>query len=140
MIKSDPKWVYYDYDKPYTEVTHESGEKKMSYALEFGEGKNIPYYIKVEVISTDKNPAPLLCFSSNDENCLEREQLVKNPNNETALMWIKREQFEKDEQELYAVVECADQGCKYKIRFTGDQSASFEPNFVYSYLVGTNNK
>ena len=140
MIKSDPKWVYYDYDKPYTEVTHESGEKKMSYALEFGEGKNIPYYIKVEVISTDNNPAPLLCFSSNDENCLEREQLVKNPNNETALMWIKREQFEKDEQELYAVVECADQGCKYKIRFTGDQSASFEPNFVYSYLVGTNNK
>ena len=141
LVKSDPKWVYYDFSAPYTEEVYDGPDQKRTFALDFGDGKkNIPYYIKVEVFSTDSNPAPLMCFSNSDQNCLEREQLVKNPNGNSTLMWIKREQFEREDQELYVVIECAEAGCKYKLRFTGDQAASFEPNFVYSYLVGSNNK
>ena len=140
LSKSETKWVYYDFSQGYIEENYNGNEKAQTFGLEFGESKNIPYYIKVEVTSTDDNPAPLLCFSSSDQNCVEKENIVKNPNGKSVLLWVKREQFEKDNQELYARVECADAGCKYKIRFTGDQSASFEPNFVYSYLVGTANK
>ena len=140
LSKSDPKWMYYDFSQGYIEEQYNGNEKAQTFALDFGQGKNIPYYIKVEVTSTDDNPAPLLCFSSTDQNCLEKENVVKNPNGKSVLLWVKREQFEKDDQDLYAYVECAEAGCKYKIRFTGDQSASFPPNFVYSYLVGTANK
>jgi hypothetical protein len=138
--KSDIKWVFYDFSQGYVEEQYNGNEKSQTFGLEFGESKSIPYYIKVEVTSTDSNPAPLLCFSSSDQTCSEKENVVKNPNGNSVLLWAKREQFEKDNQELYARVECAEAGCKYKIRFTGDQSASFPPNFVYSYLVGTANK
>jgi len=140
LSKSETKWVYYDFSQGYIEENYNGNEKAQTFGLEFGESKNIPYYIKVEVTSTDDNPAPLLCFSSSDQNCIEKENIVKNPNGKSVLLWVKREQFEKDNQDLYARVECENAGCKYKIRFTGDQSASFEPNFVYSYLVGTANK
>ena len=140
LSKSETKWVYYDFSQGYIEENYNGNEKAQTFGLEFGENKNIPYYIKVEVTSTDDNPAPLLCFSSSDQNCIEKENIVKNPNGKSVLLWVRREQFEKDNQDLYARVECENAGCKYKIRFTGDQSASFEPNFVYSYLVGTANK
>ena len=140
LSKSETKWVYYDFSQGYIEENYNGNEKAQTFGLEFGESKNIPYYIKVEVTSTDDNPAPLLCFSSSDQNCIEKENIVKNPNGKSVLLWVRREQFEKDNQDLYARVECENAGCKYKIRFTGDQSASFEPNFVYSYLVGTANK
>jgi len=140
LSKSETKWLYYDFSQGYIEEQYNGNEKAQTFGLEFGESKNIPYYIKVEVTSTDDNPAPLLCFSSSDQNCVEKENIVKNPNGKSVLLWVKREQFEKDNQDLYARVECEEAGCKYKIRFTGDQSASFEPNFVYSYLVGSANK
>ena len=42
-------------------------------------------------------------------------------------MWIKKEQIEKDDQELYINVQCAKAGCKYIIRINGYQSVVFEP-------------
>ena len=63
LSKSDPKWMYYDFSQGYIEEQYNGNEKAQTFALDFGQGKNIPYYIKVEVTSTDDNPAPLLCFS-----------------------------------------------------------------------------
>ena len=141
LSKSEPKWIDYDFSQGYVEEEYNGNEKAETFVLGFGESKSIPYYIKVEVTSTDNNPAPLLCFSSTDQTCTQKDNVVKNPNGKSVLLWVKREQFEKEDQELYAYVECAEAGCRYKIRFTGDQSASFPPNFVYSYLVvGTANK
>ena len=138
LVKSDPTWIDYNHENDYVDYTYTDGEQKHAFALQFKEGKSIPYYMKVEVSSNDDNPAPLLCFSNNDQSCVEREQLVKNPVGKSVFMWLKREQFENDE--LYAAVECPEPNCKYIISFTGDQYAVFEPNFVYSYLVGANNK
>ena len=138
LVKSEPTWINYDHENEYVEYAYTGEEQKHAFVLEFKEGKSIPYYIKVEVNSTDDSPAPLLCFSNNDQNCIEREQLVKNPVGKSVFMWLKREQFESDE--LYAVVECPEPNCKYIISFKGDQTAIFRPNFVYSYLVGINNK
>jgi hypothetical protein len=113
--------------------------KTHSYALDF-KGGQLPYYVKVEVTSDDTNPAPLVCFSNKQQTCTEREQLVKNAVGKTAVMWLKREQFEKDDQELYVYVECPVSNCQYTIKFTGDQTASFPANFVYSYLVTSANR
>ena len=119
------------------EMTDE--EKTHFFALDFKRGQH-PYYIKVEVTSDDTNGAPLIWFSSKGQACNEREQLVKNAFGKTVLIWLKREHFEKDYQELYALVECPNSNCKYTIRFTGNQTSSFPPNFYYSYLVTSNNK
>jgi hypothetical protein len=52
---------------------------------------------------------------------------MKNPNGKSAFMWIKKEQIEKEYQELYINVQCMNAGCKYKIRINGYQSVVFEP-------------
>ena len=137
--QDDEDWIYYDYSTESCEKTYNGNDKSHTFAVEFGTGK-IPYYLKVEVNSTDNNPAPLLCFSSRDRTCSDKELLMKNPNGKSVFMWVKREQFEKDDQELYINVQCAEEGCKYKVKVTGEQSAVFEPNFVYSYLVSSSNR
>ena len=140
VINSSPVWLKYDFSQGYVEQEYTENAKATTFVCEFGESKNIPYYIKIEVNSTDNNPAPLLCFSNNDESCSTRENLAKNPAGNSVVLWVRREQFMDEDKELYARVECAESTCSYKIRFTGDQSASFRPNFVYSYLVTSANK
>ena len=137
LINCEADWMYYDFSQGYVEKSS-TGTK--TFACEFSESKNIPYYVKIEVNSTDDNPAPLLCFSNDDETCSSRENLAKNAAGKSVFIWVKREQFMDDQKELYAKVECAVDNCKYIIRFTGDQSASFRPNFIYSYLVTSANK
>jgi hypothetical protein len=137
LINCEADWMYYDFSQGYVEKSS-TGTK--TFACEFSESKNIPYYVKIEVNSTDDNPAPLLCFSNDDETCSSRENLAKNAAGKSVFIWVKREQFMDDKKELYAKVECAVDNCKYIIRFTGDQSASFRPNFIYSYLVTSANK
>ena len=132
-------WIDYDFSTMTVERKMTDPGKTHSYALDF-KGGQLPYYVKVEVTSDDTNPAPLVCFSNKGQACTEREQLVKNAVGKTALMWLKREQFEKDDQELYVYVECPVSNCQYTIKFTGDQTASFPPNFVYSYLVTAANR
>ena len=61
--QDDEDWIYYDYSTESCEKTYNGNDKSHTFAVEFGTGK-IPYYLKVEVNSTDNNPAPLLCFCS----------------------------------------------------------------------------
>ena len=142
LTKSDnqEEWIYYDYPSGSCERTYSGNDISHTFIVEFGDDGKIPYYLKVEVTSMDDNPAPLLCFSSTDSTCTNKELLMKNPNEKSVFMWVKREQFEREDQELNINVRCAEAGCKYKVKVTGDQSAVFEPNFVYSYLVSSTNK
>ena len=139
FIQSEITWLDYDFSSMGVEKKMSDASKEHSFGVEF-KGGQIPYYVKVEVTSDDSNPAPRLCFSNKDQNCNEREQLVKNPNGKTTFIWLKREQFEKDGQELYAFVVCPTNRCSYTIKFKGDQSASLPSNYVYSYLVTSNNR
>ena len=140
FIKSEIQWIYYDNKANYVERVINNAEKSRLFAVDFDTAALIPFYIKVEVNSTDSNPAPLLCFSNNDVRCQTRNQLVKNPNGKTVSIWIKREEFSIDDQELYIMVECLNDGCSYNIRFSGHNVANIEPNFVYSYLVNSYNR
>ena len=66
--------------------------------------------------------------------------MVKNPVGKSTFMWLRREQYEKDGQELYVLAVCPSDKCSYTIKFTGDQAASLPSNYVYSYLVTSNNR
>ena len=138
----DIKLIKYDFTKDYTESKIISANKTQTYEVDFKEDKsNIPFYIKVQVTSDDNNPAPRLCFSTSDPKCeKEREQLVKDPNDIMAFFWVKREQFISSSYQFYLLVECENTDCSYTIRIEGAQNAIFQPNFVYSYLVTSDNK
>ena len=103
----------------------------------FEDKTKISNYIEVEAFSEDDSPAPLLCFSTSDPNCISREQMVKNASGKNAVMWLKKDEFY--ENELYINVKCEKENCSYNLTIKGDNYATFGPNFVYSYLVGTNN-
>ena len=114
--------------------------KTQTFRVYFEDLSNIKYYMKIEVISEDDNPAPLLCFSTSDANCVSRNQIVKNASGKNAIIWIKREEFDKDTDHFFVLVQCADDICSYNLTIFNDISASFGPNFVYSYLITQYNK
>ena len=73
------EWLNYDFVNGFVEKKETSAPQKKSYGIDFqGETGKIQFYMKIEVTSDDDNPAPLLCFSSSDQNCKAREQLAKN--------------------------------------------------------------
>ena len=139
-------WIYYDFSTNSAKRIIKGGDQTQNYAVTFegedgkGDISKIPFYFKIEVTSDDDNPAPTICFSTTDQNCRSREQLVKNPSGKTAVMWLKREEFNKDEDEFYIHIECAKENCDYTLNLVGDQYPTFGPNFVYSYLVGAYNR
>ena len=135
------EWLNYDFVNGFVEKKETSAPQKKSYGIDFqGETGKIQFYMKIEVTSDDDNPAPLLCFSSNDQNCKGREQLAKNAVGKSAVLWLKREEFNKDDQELFILVECAKSDCKYTLRVEGFPQPTFSPNFVYSYVVNSYNR
>ena len=133
------EWLYYNFQ---SNSISGKGVQTQNFGITFENGDitKIPFYFKVEVTSEDSSPAPLLCFSTADQNCRIRNQLVKNAVDKTAVMWLKREEFNKIEDEFYIRVECEKQTCSYTLTVSGEQYPTFSPNFVYSYLVNSYNR
>ena len=136
---AEDDWINYDFS---TNTAKRTDRGTRSFGVDFGYNdlSKLPFYFKIEVSSEDDNPAPLLCFSNTDFNCEKRDHLVKNPNGKTTLLWLKREEFNKQDQELYLRIICAIDNCPYTINIQGEQYPVFPANFVYSYLVGDYNK
>ena len=135
------EWIDYYGNENFVEFPVVKGPQKKTFGLDIKTDiSKIQFYMKVQVTSDDDNPAPRICFSPDDQSCKSRQQLVKNPTGKVVVMWLKREEFNKEDQELYILVECATDECSYTIRFEGAQQPSFEPNFVYSYLVNSYNR
>ena len=128
--------IKYDDKQLFTEYEVENSKKNQRFEVKFGDGAMLGFYMKIELTVTGDYPTPILCFSSSDLNCDDREQIVKNPNEKKVVMWLKREQFRNDEKSLYIKAMCEKDGAEYTIRLEGDKSATFGPNFVYSYYVG----
>ena len=142
LIKSEGiEYIDYNFQDNYSDKTIDYSAKKQTFLVDFSEKPTeIPFYLKITATSNDNNLAPLLYFSNTDPNCDERGHLVKNPNEKSVFFWIKREEFERAEQELYFMVECEKEGCAYTVSVEGDQHAVFGPNFSYSYLITANSR
>ena len=130
-------------DIDYSFQTHfggAKGNKTQAFRVNFEDKTLLQYFMKIEAISEDDSPAPLLCFSTTDFNCSSREQLVKNAAGKNAIIWLKKEEFSKEEDSFFIYVQCENEACSYNITVKGDRYATFGPNFVYSYLVSSYNR
>ena len=141
FIKSDLTWIYYDHIKEYSEFKATNKKKEETYALEFGYNSSLPYYIKVIITPETSKPTPLLFFSNEDTNCNRgRQALAKRTDGKPAFIFIKREQIQNNDQELFIKVICPESTCSYTLTFKGEMFASIEANSVYSYLITKYNK
>ena len=131
--------VYIDYSFQ-THSGSAKGSQTQAFRVNFEDQTRLPYYMKIEAISEDDSPAPLLCFSTTDSNCSSREQLVKNASGKSAIIWLKREEFTKEGDFFFIYAQCENEACSYDISVKGESYATFGPNFVYSYLVKSYNK
>ncbi len=136
-------WIDFDYttNSAFLKVT-DANHPSQNFALYFE--NDIPRsvdYIRVDLkVLTSNVPTPILHFSSIDENCLDgRQQIAKNPNSDTATLWLKVEEFQ--DGDLYISVEClTDATTDYSLTFTGTSQIEMGSSFIYSYLVGSGNK
>ena len=136
------RWLTFDYNSYSVSNVEDEYNQEEIYGVDFKNGdiNRIPFFFKITVTSTDDNPAPILCFSSTDQNCLTREQLIKDVNSKSTFMWLKREDFNKEGHSLFILVHCQSDKCKYKLDVQGEQIATLPSNSAYSYLVGDYNK
>ena len=136
------EWLYYNFASNSIKRVEANIILKKNYAIDFEVDKisQLPYYLKVQVSSTDDGPTPILCFSNQDQNFLIKNQLVINPLSKENFIWIKREEFWENDQELYIMIQCQTETCSYILEIEGSMIATLPSNIVYSYLVGNANK
>ena len=119
FIKSDDddvKWLdYYQGKGFFEEMTEYPNVKK--FAVQFKDGYDGPFYMKIEVTTEEGKEAPLLCFSNTESSCENKQILVRNLVGNSVFFWVKKEQFEAEGLEPYFLVTCPGEGsCKYSIR------------------------
>ena len=133
--------INFDQAESKADVEVEESVQNQKFRVDFPDETKIPYYLKIELTVTGNYLTPIMCFCPNDANCQNQPgQIVKNPNGNSVVMWVKREQFEKADQELYIYVINKSPGSNYNIKIRGEQYAEIGPNFVYSYLIASKNK
>ena len=78
LVKSDD-WIYFDYQTEKASKIFTNAQKVQPLYVSFdnGDTSRLNYYVKVEIKPTDSNPPPLTCFSTTDQTCKERDQLIK---------------------------------------------------------------
>ena len=120
-------WISYDFSKNLAKYKAVDSPKFQAYGVDFGYGDltKIPYYFKIEVTSDDDKPAPFLSFSNIDSKCDSRNQIAKNPNGKTTFIWIKREEINKNDQELFIIIECEKEICDYTLTVEGYEIPNF---------------
>lgn len=147
FVQDQDLWLEYLEGKGF-EINESIYEKKTKrYAIKFVSEKSTDYkgpnYLKIEV-TVDSGIAPLLCFSHNDPSCESRDILVRNQNGKSVYFWVKKEQYEDQNDKPYFTVTCAgnEKSCSYKIKGSESEGsfAEFYPDFAYSYLVTNKNK
>ena len=135
-IPSPDEWIIWNYKENKVSYHKESEALKKSYGVDFDKGYDgVDLFIKIEVTPDNSNePTPLLCYSTRDVSCTKKEQLVNNPNGNSAILWIPKEEFKNEE--LIVSVETTKSSINYVLTFQGYDNPIFPPNFVYSYIVG----
>ena len=141
FISCEIKWIDYDFSQNYAEYVHDKQSKKVSVGVDFYSSSGLPFYIKVTVVPEEGTPTPLLCFCPTDSSCNTGiEAIAKSTDGSPAVLFLKREQFEEENRELFILVTCQENDCGYTLKIYGTQSCELESNSVYSYLVTSYNR
>ena len=129
----------YDYDSTIVSLFVKKAFKKQKFNILFKEKEINPKYVKVEAISKN-NLNQILYFSNTDpEGDKNRDQISYEQLSNSSYIWIKKEQFEKNN--FYLIVECWEDSCDYDLNIYGQEFIEVDKiDFEYSYYVGKNNK
>ena len=139
FTKSSTEWATYENGAEYAEYNHDNGPKTQTVGCEFK--GSIPYYIKVLVTPAEGISSPTLCFSPSDANCLsDRQAVAKRTDGKPVALYVKKDQFNNDNEELYVFITCVEDRCSYNVKFIGGQSAEIEPNTIFSYVITNDNR
>ena len=133
--------IIFDSDIKDQSYSFEKANKIQKFILIFNNKENIKNYIKVESISNN-NLNQILYFSTTDPNGkINRDQMAQSASGNTVSMWIKKEQFQNNDDKFYLVVECKSDTCDYTLNLYNHDFIEIESdNFIYNYYVGKNNK
>ena len=95
---------------------HNKISKQLTVDVDFHSSSSIPYYIKVTVVPEEGTPTPLLCFSPIDSSCNTGiEAIANSTDGNPVVLFLKREQFEEENKELYILVTCQENDCGFEI-------------------------
>ena len=140
LITSQVNWVYYDSNTRSVEYIHAKKGKTATIALDF-QDSTIPYYVRVTAKPTGDSSTPLICFSPKSITCQDnRVVLSKSVDKNPAILFVRREEFQDQNSELYIYATCQSDDCEYTILFEGRQSAEIDANSIFSYVVTTYNR
>ena len=135
-------WIPYNFNEEYAEKKITSAQKESVYALDLtsqtSDSKRLNYYMKVTVTPLEDNPTPIVIFSPTNSN--NDRQVIARATDGPAKLYLKKEQFIDDQDDLYLKIICKNDGCGYTIRFDGAQSVEIDTNTTYSYLYTNKNR
>ena len=140
FITSQIEWIDYDPSTYSATYRHKKQSDKVTVAVFFHD-YSIPYYIRVTATPEEGSTTPILCFSPTSNTCSEN-RIVKTRNGDQnpAILFVKREEFEDKDKELYIYATCQKTDCDYTLKFEGLQSAEINANSIFSYVVTNFNK
>ena len=97
----------------------------------------IPEYLKIELINLDntKNPNLAIAFSTQDQNCLDREQLSYGISK--TQMWLTKEQLLGN---MYINLICSSNSCNIQLKLDAYNTIEMDFNSQFNLYVTENNK
>ena len=140
FITSQIEWIDYEPNSYSASYKHRHQSDKVVVAVDFKDYV-IPYYIRVTATPEEGSTTPILCFSPTSNTCSEnRIVLTRNGDQNPAILFVKREEFEDKDKELYIHATCQKSDCDYTLKFEGAQSAEINANSIFSFVVTNTNK
>ena len=140
FITPQIEWIDYDPSTYSATYRHKKDLDKVTVAVDFHD-YIIPYYIRVTATPEEGSTTPILCFSPTSNTCSEnRIVITRNGDQNPAILFVKREEFEGYDKELYIVAACQKADCDYTLKFEGAQSAEINANSIFSYVVTNANE
>ncbi|MBQ6284750.1 MAG: hypothetical protein IJK67_00360 [Bacilli bacterium] len=138
FISTSIEWVDYKASTNTAEYTHTNGDRIQTIGLTYD---SLPFYLKITVTPGENTITPLMCVSNSDSNCKDdRIAFGSGGVGDSTSVYLKKEQIDDSDKELFVLVTCEEEKCSYKVKFEGGQAAEINVNSVFSYVVSNENR
>ena len=138
FISSAIEWAEYKAANNKAEYTHTNGPKVQSIGLNYD---SLPFYLKITVTPGENTVTPHICVSNSDSNCKDdRIAFGSGGIGGSTSVYLKKEQIDPSDKELFVLVTCEEENCNYKVLFEGGQAAEIDANSVFSYVISNENR
>ena len=138
FISTGIEWAEYKSSTNTAEYTHSNGDRIQTIGLIYD---SLPFYLKITVTPGENTVTPQICVSNSDSNCKDdRIAFGSGGVGDSTSIYLRKEQIDDPDQELFLVVTCEEERCSYKVKYEGGQAAEIDVNSVFSYVVSNDNR